>query len=441
MALGSQVSKVQAITDLTGLVHEVYAGRVKPNIDIESPASQLFQRMGRGQYRLDGEKLVFSTQLTYSGGAMGTDGKLPDHQYRDPVEGEATPGRFYVRRAIDNFIEQRAQMGPGSFGDLGGRLFDQMWEAFRRHQIRCAIGASDGVVNKCSSRTSSTVFVVKDGYGFAGTDPLMHLEPGMIIAWIDVSAGNAVGGAGKIASINYATNTVTMDSAATWEPSAQLAANDLIVFATTNNTTTDYFATEFNRQRNGIGTIVDPAAALTSVFNISQTANPRWKPFRQASASFDHIEVTEHFRKLRAKSTAPVTRQSHTCLASGAVIAELARTLVGFQQQQNLGRTFRGGYQAVEIAGKDFVEDDYFYHNVLVTLCHETCWNIDLGGEADYFAEDGSQFSRLADFDGKEWFVREYGNYVSDRRNRHGALTGIALPNVTAADFTPTPNY
>ena len=124
MALGSQVSNLEAITNLTGLVHEIYAGEVKPNVSAWSPTSQLFQEAGAGDYRIDGEKLVFSADLTYAGGAQGTDGNLPDHQYVDAVEGQTTPARLYVRRAIDNFIEKRAQKGPGAFGDLLGRMFD-----------------------------------------------------------------------------------------------------------------------------------------------------------------------------------------------------------------------------------------------------------------------------------------------------------------------------
>ena len=48
MALGSQVSGLEAITDLTGLVHEIYAGEVKPNVSSWSPTSQLFQEAGAG---------------------------------------------------------------------------------------------------------------------------------------------------------------------------------------------------------------------------------------------------------------------------------------------------------------------------------------------------------------------------------------------------------
>ena len=440
MALGSQVSGLEAITDLTGLVHEIYAGEVKPNVSSWSPTSQLFQEAGAGDYRIDGEKLVFSADLTYAGGAMGSDGNLTDHQYVDAVEGETTPARLYVRRAIDNFIEKRAVRGPGAFGDLLGRMFDQMWDAFGRSQIRHAIGTSNGTLCKVSSRTSSTVFVVKDGYGHADTPPLLHMEVGMIINWVDVGSSNALAGAGTISAITHSTNTVTVTTAATWEPGNSLAANDLIVNATTPNISTDYFASEYTNAPNGLLDIVDPDEDSTTVFNISQSTYPRWKPYRKASASFDHIEVTEHFRQLRAKSTSPVGPSTHVCCAQGSVIAELARTLVGFQQQTALGRTFEGGYEAVRIANMDFIEDDWQIHDVLYTLSVEDLFTVDLDGEADYFAEDGSQFSRLSDFDGKEWYVKSYKQSFSDRRNRHAALTGISLANVTASDFSPVPS-
>jgi len=282
--------------------------------------------------------------------------------------------------------------------------------------------------------------VVKDGYGHAGTPPLLHIEPGMILNWVDVNDSNGLAGAGTVSAVTYSTNTVTVTTAGTWEPSATLAANDLIVNATTPNISTDYFASEYTNAPNGLLNIVDPDADATTVFNISQSTYPRWKPYRKASATFDHIEVTEHFRQLRAKSTSPVGPATHVCCAQGAVIAELARTLVGFQQQTSLGRTFEGGYEAVRIANMDFIEDDWQVHDVLYTLSVEDLFRVDLDGEADYFAEDGSQFSRLSDFDGKEWYVKSYLQNFSDRRNRHAALTGITLANVTAADFSPVPS-
>ena len=168
---------------------------------------------------------------------------------------------------------------------------------------------------------------------------------------------------------------------------------------------------------------------------------PRWKPYRAASSTFDHIEVTEHWQKLRAKSTSPVSADSHTCVTNGAVLAELARTLLGFQMQQGLGKTLEGGYQTVSVAGMDFAQDDFQLHDVLYSVCMEDIFSVDLDGEADYFTGDGSQFSRLSDFDAKEWFISHYKQVFADRRNRCGALTGITLSNVSATDFSPTPNY
>ncbi len=89
----------------------------------------------------------------------------------------------------------------------------------------------------------------------------------------------------------------------------------------------------------------------------------------------------------------------------------------------------------------DLVADPWQIHDVAYTVCLEDVFKVDLDGEADYFAEDGSVYDRLSDFDGKEWFVRHYCQTFADRRNRHAALTSIALNNVTASDFTPTPNY
>ena len=127
-------------------------------------------------------------------------------------------------------------------------------------------------------------------------------------------------------------------------------------------------------------------------------------------------------------------------VAHPAIVAELARSLVGFQQQQQLGKTLEGGYETIRIAGWDIAEDEYQLQDVLYNVCNEDLFTISLV-EAGYFDEDGSMYERISDFDGKEFYVRDYANSFSPRRNRHAALTGVTLSNVTATDFDPTPNY
>lgn len=443
MALGSQATKVEAMSALTGLTHDIFVGKVIPNVHRESKVAMLFQEAGQGEYRMEGQNMVFATDLRYATGGMASDGKIPDHVGLDAVQGKLTPIRRYRRIAIDNLVELQAA-GPGAFEDLGVRILDILWDSWKSMEIRHSIGASSGVICKVTARTSSTVFTVEDGYNHDGTSALLHLSEGSIIGWYDVSASQ-VGGAGTITAtgINYSTPTITVSTATTWETNVgnQLAAGDFIYFATTPDTTKDYFTLERNLAPSGAGTILDPEAAATTVFNISQTTYQRWKPYRVASSSFDHLEVKEHWLKLGVKRKVDVSPATDVAVAHPAAIAQLARTMMGYQQQIYTGETLAGGYDQVIVGGLPFVQDGNWYHDVIGTLYKPALFRVMLGGEADFFAGDGSEWSRIADFDGKEAYVGDYMNYFSPQRGFHGALTSIVTPDITDSDFDPIPAY
>ena len=434
MAYGSQQARLTSIESLSGLTHEVFRGLVLPAVRFESTTAQLFKKAGSGDFTYVGSELVGATDLQRPTGALGTGGQIPDAADFDAVNWRTTPVRRYRRFAMDNFTEARAT-GEGAFGDFAERVFDQLWGAWRLMEIRHAIGGSEGVLAKVNARTSTTVFTVKDGYGYAGMNGLIALDEDMVI-----SNGT---GAGRISSINYANSTITM--AASWEndtSTTQAAANDKIFAATTTNPATDYFVTEQNRAKNGLLSIVDPAGSLTTVFGISQTTYPRWKPYRKSSSTFDTIEVTEFMQKLEAKSTFPVSNSTHTLIMHPAAYATLARTMLSYQRQMNMGKTLQGGYQTVRVADYDIATDQYGLPDVMYAVCNEDLFTVSLV-EAGFFDDDGSMYQRVADFDGKEGFVRDYCNSFSPRRNRHGALTGITVATAvgTAADYDPTPNY
>lgn len=438
MAQGSQAANVELMTALTGLTHDIFVGNVVQNVRRESPTAMLFQDAQPGEYRLEGQSMKFATDLRYKTGAIATDGKIPDHQGLDAVQGSITPVRRYARIALDNLVEKRAA-GPGSFDDLSDRIFDLLWDSWKSMEIRHSIGPSSGLVGNVESRTSSTVFVIKDAYGSVGTNPLSNLAEGSIISWYDVSSPG-IAGAGKISTINYSTRTITMDSAATWEPSATLAAGDNIFFATTNNITRDYFTSERNLAPNGLGTIVDPAAALTTVFAIAEGTYQRWKPFRKASVTFDHLELTEHWQQLAQKRGIPVTPGTDVVLTFPSNVAQIARTLMGFQQQAYTGGDLAGGYGSVHVNGIKLVEDGFFYQDVAMTLYKQALYRINLGGEADFWGEDGSMWSRIADYDGKDAFVVDYIQNFCPSRGANGCLTGI-VTDVNEDDWTNLPNY
>src|SRR3990167_8376517 len=341
MALGSQQAQAETLSGLAGLVHDTFYGRVLPNVRYESPAAQLFSEAGPGEYQLVGDTMHFAVDLEFPTGAVATDGKLPDHVGLDAVEGSVTPIRRYRRIATDNFVEKRVS-GPGAYDNQADRIFDVLWNSWKNMEIRHAIGPSSAVIGAVDSRTSSTVFVIKDAFGNVGTNPLAHISVGSLLAWYDVS-GSAIGGAGTVSAITPSTRSITVTTAGTWEPSATLAADDTIFFCTTNDSTADYFISERNLGPNGLGTIVDPAAGSTTVFGIVQGDHPSWKPFRETSVTFDHMEVKEHWLKLGSKRRMPVSPATDTAITFPSCVAQLARSLMAFQQQAYTGGGLQGG--------------------------------------------------------------------------------------------------
>ena len=440
MGLGSQQATVDALSaDLSGLTHDIFVGRVLPNVRVESPTAMLFQDAGAGDYRLEGQNMVFAADLEFATGALATDGKLPDHVGLDAVQGKVTPIRRYRRVALDNLVEKQAS-GPGAFEDLTDRIFKILWDSWKFMEIRHSVGPSSCLVGVVESRTSSTAFVINDAFGNTDTNPLSHLSVGSIIANWDITATAAINGAGTITDIDYSTREITVTTAATWESGGVIEVGDLIYFCTTPDISADYFDAERNRGPNGLGTIVDPAAALTTVFNIVEGDHARWKPFRKSSVTFDHLEVTEHWQQLHQKRGFPVTPQTDEAIAFPSAVAQLARSLMAFQQQAYTGGDLKGGYGKVTISAMPITEDGFFYHNVFMTVCRETLFRVNLGAEADFFSEDGSMWSRIADFDGKDAYVQEYMNTFCTNRGANSALTGITT-DVTDGDWSNIPDY
>lgn len=442
MALGSQSTKVELMTNLTNLTHDIFVGQVQKNVRRESPTAQVFQEAGAGDYRLEGQHMVFAADLTWPGGALATGGDLPDHFQMDAVQGRITPVRRYRRIALDNLVELQAS-GPGAFENLGTRIVDLLWESWKNMEIRHAIGASSGLLCQYNARTSSTVFTVYNGYGDSNTNPLLNLTEGMVIMFYSVS-NSAVGGASQIAAggIAYSTKTITVTNGSNWEHSFTPQNNDGIYAATTNDSTKDYFDYEKSQAPNGVGTIVDPTASISTAFNIAEGTYPRWKPFRQASVTFDHLELTEFWLQLGQKRGFKVDAESDVCLVHPSGAGQIARSLMGFQQQINmLGGQLEGGWTGLRVAGIPIMDDGFFYQATAMTLHTPALWRVTLGGEADFKADDGSQWQRILDYDGKEAYVGEYMNFFSTHRGASGALTSISTDYTSTDNFAPIPNY
>src|SRR5690606_6108642 len=282
-----------------------------------------------------------------------------------------------------------------------------------------------------------------------------------MIGWWDIDE-DQIGGAAKIASIDYEPDSnghykIELSSATLWEKSGKtIAEDDPIFFVTTPDIAAHHFDYSYNKSANGIGTIVAPDGNYTTVFGISETDYPRWAPFRRQSVTFDHLEVTSFWLRLGAKRGFDVTPATDISITHPAVVEQLARGLMAFQQQAYTGGQLQGGYPtdnssgntegvapaaALVIGGKPIYADGFFYHDVFVTIPKDDLYRVEVGGEADYWQGDGSRWSRMADYDGKDGFVAHYMNNVHCNRGGIGALTGITV-DVNYLDYSPgVPNH
>ena len=113
---------------------------------------------------------------------------------------------------------------------------------------------------------------------------------------------------------------------------------------------------------------------------------------------------------------------------------------MAYQQQSNLGGEVVGGWTGVKIGNMEIRRDDFFYHDVLATFYMDSLKRIPLGKEAGFEDQDGSMWSRIANWDGMDAYVKEYMNYLCTNRGANGALTDISV-DMTASIWDPVANY
>ena len=437
----SQVDAMsRTASDISTTVHENYINDVKPLLDHLDAVAALFTKIGPGGYTLIGEKLQFAVETSYSGGFMGTDGYIPEHQEVAPQEVYTTPARLYIRRAVDNFLQALA-IKPGAYEDFFARLQSQMLDAVQRGTAFHIHGGTAATVCTFVSRTSATILVVDAGYGHAGTAPAMFIEVGMNMALLDADDSYAVIGAQAVSAITYNTSatTATITFGGNIDASSTGADGDPLVFCTIDDTTATSYVAERNYAPLGLMDMLDPDSAATTLLGLSDSTYPRWAPITRASSDFGHIEIMEFMEEISAKGNTEVTAGTHVITMQNGVKIELAKDLLPYvQQNDSMGRTLQGGWKTAKVGEFDAVTSHYHLHDCMYVLCPEDIHVVDLDGEPAVWAGDGSQFNREVDYDGKDWFLRHYVQRFPSRRNRMGTLTGITNPNSSRYNAHPT---
>lgn len=426
--------------DVDQLLQINYKGRVQPWLGVMSAVSALFSDLGPGEYTYDGQVLRFAGDYTYRNGGMGTTGFIPRPHYVDPVNLDTNAARIYVSGVVDNFIVAAGE-GPAAFENFMDRQMEQMWDAFERAMVRMTHGSSLGTLCVVESRTSATEIVVRDGYGYPGTEPTMFLEPEFWVTALDSSAAFAELGTAIIASIQRNTpvaGQATITFATDIDDGVTtVASGDVLVFSTSDDPTDDWFETERGNAMLGLIDLLDPNDVLTNYLTVPLATHQRLQRIRSVSGDWGEVEFMEFATEIQSRSNKPVTPESHTFTLHPGAKIEMARTLIPFTQIEQKGRELPGGWTAIRLAGHDLVEDPYHVPDVCYGICYENAFQVDLDGDPRIWDGDGSQFQRLIHFDGKQWYARAYRNRFLNTRNRCGALVGITNPG--SFRYVPTP--
>lgn len=417
---------------LGNLAHENFVGGAIPQIEYADPFAAAFQQVSDGGYQLIGEKLVLALDDKYTTNFMATNGWLPNHQDADVQRIETVAARLYIRQAMDNYVEQIGRT-PGAFEDYFARLQDQALGAIARKTGFHIHAGSNAIVGTFVSRTNATTIVIDAGYGHAGTQPAMNFGPGSTLALLNNGSSFAVIGVANVVSVTPAANgtcTVVFDDDI--DTSSAGADGDYVVFASTDNTADNNFVTERTLAPFGLPDILDYDANSTTFLGLAEATSPRWAPYNRASADFGHVELMQFLGELGANGNTEATSETHIVGMQTGLKYVLAQELLGYVQTQGMGMELQGGWKTINIGDLNILFSHYHVPDVVTYLCPADLRVVNLDGEPELWAGDGSPFQRSLDYDGKEWFYRHYVQRFAVRRNRMGCLTGVSNPNAAA---------
>lgn len=344
---------------------------------------------------------------------------------------------MYLRRGADNYLVELGQ-GNGVYENYEDRLMSQAMDAVERKTGFHVHGSANATVCTFVSRTDADTLVVDAGLGHAGQNPVDFVAPGSVLALLDAGSAFATIGVAKVSSITFDSSNgqATINFASDIDTGSAGEDGDPLVFATSDDSTANNYVVERGLAPNGLLNLIDPNQDQSTFQGVTIASNPRFDATRFTSTDWGHVEARKFMTQLSASSNMQVSPESHVMTMHPGAEIELAKGLLNFQQQENLGRTLEGGWETVRVAGFDVLSDPYHLWDVVYFIDSDSIHVIE-PVPPEIWAGDGAQKARIADYDGYEWFIRAYHQRITTTRNRLGAIIGVANPD--KYDFTVNP--
>lgn len=420
-------------TEISGVLKRVYAGFREKVFPISTPLLANIEKGkpgGKRRIRWGGEGVYFDVVLTRPTGMTASDsGYLPPDSVA--VERQANVGikRLYVTRQIDGLASNGTQSKQAAFVSLARKILEEAKDAAKLGMQEIAHGDGKGVKGVITTVNSTTEVEVQHPFGYtdAGQGGLL-LDQDMYVAVLDASASFAVLGRSRVSSVTNAGDVATVTLA---DAVSGMAANDVIVAATTSDTS-------YNSFPNGLGSLINRGGSYNDLHNLDAGTYVRWNTTRiDAAASFPGETPNEmHIWELATRvagvsgKNAKEKPGDFLLLTTPGIEKQLAESFLGQRRfDASTQLTLKGGFKAVNIIGIPVVSD-FWCPAGTVYLVHlpSLLW-IDAADWQPVEYESAGNWRFVSGRDAFETSFKAYINLATAMRNAHGMIFGYADTN------------
>lgn len=278
---------------------------------------------------------------------------------------------------------------------------------------RQLLGTSNGVIATCATTTTSATVETS-----ATRTQLRQLKKGMRIDIGTLASPTTIAENRTISSVNLATGQVVISGATVSTTSSHFIFINGNGGDTTNST---------QRELTGLQTIVDSTGTL---YEVNPTTYPEWASYEDAAAgaSLSDALIEELIDEVSINS--PLGAPNYAITDHRQARAYSA-SLTG-QRRFTSGEVLKGGFKGIEIGTgsgslalstlRDCPVETFFALNTEALSLHEA-------SDWEFMEEDGNVLQRITTGNGKDGYgatLFKYDEHVTDTRNAHGKITGLA---------------
>lgn len=276
-------------------------------------------------------------------------------------------------------------------------------------------GDGDGILCQIETVASAPTYDVRYPYNINGGGPgTMLLIEGMEVACINPSGG-AERDRAVIESVDTANEQITLSASL-----SSAAIGDYLVLCNDVDATGTDQANNYQAEANGILAAI---AEGDTFLGIDGSSVRRWN----ANVISSSGAITEKkIATLEARVRAASGKRAKLHYTTRGISIELQDQLAGLRRFSGEQTTLKGGYEGVNIGGRDVLEGDFCpkgYYFVICTSADEVGM-LDLV-KRGFIDLDGAELHRIEGrhaYRADLWFPH---NAIWFSRNAHGALTGL----------------